>query len=130
MSFWNLPTHPIRNRAAAWPRPESERRTSHRVIYAGDDAELRPDTVFKGTQAEVLDLSERGMRVLCPRQKPPKRGEFVRLSVQFTLDDVSNVSGKVIRVGQDDFALSLSQGFSSSIIAREHMFLLDPGGNQ
>lgn len=83
----------------------------------------RPLLQWEGTAYDVLDVSERGMRVSVEGRKPFVAGASVRLTVRFE-DSKETVAGTVLRGNEREAVFHLTECFSLERIRREERRLI------
>lgn len=83
----------------------------------------RPLFQWEGTSYEVLDISERGMRVSVEGRKPFVPGVSVRLAICFE-DSKEAVAGTVLRGNEREAVFQLTECFSLERIRREERRLI------
>ncbi|MBL8022911.1 MAG: PilZ domain-containing protein [Elusimicrobia bacterium] len=83
----------------------------------------RPLCEWSGVRFEVLDISERGMRLSVEGHTPFVRGTWVRAVVYFE-DSPETVEGTVLRGNEREAVFQLREGFSLERIRREERRLI------
>ncbi|MBK8575184.1 MAG: hypothetical protein IPN90_05730 [Elusimicrobia bacterium] len=83
----------------------------------------RPVLTWETVRYEVLDISERGMRVSVEGRKPFASGVTVRTDVCFE-DSKETVAGKVLRGNEQEAVFQLTEGFPLERIRREERRLI------
>ncbi|MBE9528302.1 MAG: PilZ domain-containing protein [Proteobacteria bacterium] len=72
---------------------------------------------------EVLDISEKGMRLLKNEDAPLETGSTLQGSVKLHTAGKVNVVGKIIRDTEDSLAVMLHVGIQFSLIINEQQYL-------
>lgn len=83
----------------------------------------RPLVQWDGTSYDVLDISERGMRVNVEGRRPFVSGTSVRLTICFE-DAKETVAGTVLRGNEREAMFQLTECFSLERIRREERRLI------
>lgn len=83
----------------------------------------RPACLISGGRYEVLDISERGMRLNTEGHTPFVRGAKVRAVIHFQ-DFQETVEGTVLRGNEREAVFQLREGFSLECIRREERRLI------
>lgn len=83
----------------------------------------RPLLVWGGISYEVLDISERGMRLSVEGQRSLPAGTKARVVVRFE-DSRETVEGTVLRGNEREAVFQLTEGFSLERIRREERRLI------
>lgn len=83
----------------------------------------RPVMTWEGIAYEVLDISERGLRVSVEGRKLFTAGASVRVSVRFE-DGKETVAGTVLRGNEREAVLQLTECFSLERVRREERRLI------
>lgn len=91
----------------------------------------RPRARWNTVDYDVLDISEKGIRLNNEGLKSFAAGASVRLGVKFE-DAVVTVSGRVLRANERETVIALSEGFSLERVRREERRLIrgdEPGAS-
>lgn len=83
----------------------------------------RPLLQWEGISYEVLDISEKGMRVNVEGRKPFVAGTSVRVDIRFE-DSKETVAGTVFRGNEREAVFQLTECFSLERIRREERRLI------
>jgi hypothetical protein len=104
------------------PEPHSEnKRNFFRVEYPEIE---RPRFITDDKKEYViLDISEKGMRLLKNEDAPLEIGSTLKGSVRLHVTGIVNVVGKIIRDTEDSLSVMLHVGVQFSIIVNEQQYL-------
>jgi hypothetical protein len=103
----------------------SERRGFERLQYAAGE---RPVFLSGGTEFEVVDCAERGIRYVPLSDRMPEVGSDVRGTIRFRDGPEVPVEGVVVRAGGDGVAVNFTQiWIDKEVIERERRRLRGPG---
>ena len=91
------------------------RRAFFRVEYP---FEMRPLLAWAGVFYQVLDVSERGIRLNVEGRPPFAAGSRIRATVQFE-DGVETIEGTLLRGNRREAVFTLTEGVPLSRIRRE-----------
>jgi len=99
---------------------EVERRQNYRIVYPND---FQPHIVIKGTEYDILDLSETGLRFkILENIKLP--GDLFRAQVILHNGTNIEIMGRIIRVTGEDAAMFLVvKKIPYQVILSEQAFL-------
>lgn len=95
-------------------------RRHYRVAYP---PRLRPRLEFDGMKMPVIDVSEGGVRFAQHPNLQVHLGATMSGGVVFRCGHAAKLCGHVVRVTEDDVALSLTEGVSFNVIVREQRAL-------
>ena len=99
---------------------EVERRQYFRLQYPLKE---RPKAVVQGIPYEILDLSERGVRIKTPSTTPADEGETIELTIKFARGDSLELSGKIVRVQETSIGIFLTHSIPPERIRAEELYL-------
>jgi hypothetical protein len=86
---------------------------------------LRPRLHVNGESLPVIDISERGLRLVNPRRSSDGAIEpQVAATLRFRDGVTTPIRGKIVRVTERDIALHLETGLSYQLIVREQRALM------
>jgi hypothetical protein len=99
----------------------ANRRDFYRIPYPPDD---RPRFVLGDNISEVLDCSERGLRFKSSSPDIPALGGCVMGRLRFQRGEELHLRGEVVRVENDEVAISLVEsGIPFGTILQEQFYL-------
>lgn len=98
------------------PVNRRESRRHYRLRYP---QRLRPKLNVEGVEAEVIDISEGGIRIINETGLPLVLGENMDGALQLRSGEAAQLSGCVIRITPSEVAVSLGRGLSFASILRE-----------
>jgi c-di-GMP-binding flagellar brake protein YcgR len=102
------------------PAARRENRRHYRLRYP---MRLRPRLEVSGQQAEVIDISEGGIRIVNESGLPIVLGEAFNAALKLRSGEAARLSGCVIRISPDEVAVSFARGLSFASILREQRAL-------
>jgi len=116
------------------PQPPRDRRAFYRLRYPFAD---RPKVRFNDCEYTVIEISERGARILYISGSSNSIPSCCEGSIQFTDGETVDIVGNVIWSDEREIAIGLSKGISLQRMVREqarlrkkYPLLLDSGGKK
>lgn len=98
------------------PINRRESRRHYRLRYP---LRLRPRLDVAGVEAEVIDISEGGIRIINQTGLPVVLGERMNGALRLRSGEAAELSGCVIRITPSEVAVSLGRGLSFASLLRE-----------
>lgn len=99
----------------------TNRRNGYRLRYP---AGRRPVLSLEGRRAEVLDISEQGIRFARQSAQAISVGQFFVAIVEFAGGHRQTVFGSIVRATAEDIAARLYKGFEFNLLAEEHASIM------
>jgi len=103
-----------------------QKREHYRIEYPVAE---RPLFLFKNLKLRAIDVSEKGAQVEFEKEKLPRIGETIRVSIIFCSGDRAEVEGQVMRISESRVIFALTKGVKLSHIMAEQRYLIKKFGD-
>ncbi|MEO1526844.1 MAG: PilZ domain-containing protein [Planctomycetota bacterium] len=97
------------------------KRAYYRLRYPSS---MRPSIRIQSVDYEVAELSERGMRVVMPRDVRLEKGTPIEGIIRFYDRQTSEIKGSVLRRDKDEVVFSIDSGISYKRMLDEQMAIV------